>query len=493
MSHGYQAALVEIAKLFKSLEGFNLLLKAKISTSLEDIAAPRAESEVPVSARPAPMPASESKLIPVRSMSSEAAAAMAAHPGDEHMQKYGKAFNILRDRLSRGHPDHTPKDLVHLENAILARQSDLQPKSAPMASSPSDRPSSQKYVVKEDEPGVKRAYPNVTNKRPVPELSPMQRRAQQAEAEQIADYTGEKHYVPKKGLSFQLMQSPIYQTEGENKETPSTTKHFIHYDGQPIGSATVDHYRRRMKIGGGDDAKQYAKVSLHHERKRENEVMSALHSHLKSDEYRNQLKQYKKPLQELEAKANAAPQAKYAEMLTPEEIRQEYIERKAEETKRPRTANTALKAPLREFSREKALSSKDTSLVAPKKAKEQPRQKSERTRELAREAYGKKSSESKPAESKPSETKSKPAESKPSETKSKPAESKPSEAKSKQEELLSMAHHADPEIRNHVINALLTHSNPEHTKILLDHDDPDVRRKAFDRLEEVRAQKSKSA
>jgi hypothetical protein len=56
-----------------------------------------------------------------------------------------------------------------------------------------------------------------------------------------------------------------------------------------------------------------------------------------------------------------------------------------------------------------------------------------------------------------------------------------------------MAHHADPEIRNHVINALLTHSNPEHTKILLDHDDPDVRRKAFDRLEEVRAQKSKSA
>ena len=469
MNHRHQAALSEITKLFKSLEGFNLLLKAKMSTSLEDTAAPQAEPESPVSARPSPMPAPESKLIPVRSMSSAAAQAMAEHSGDEHMHKYGKAFNILRDRLSRGHPDHTPKDLVHLENAILARKSDLQPKSASAASVPSDRPSNQKYVVKEDEPGVKRAYPNVTNKRPAPELSPMQRRAQEAEAEQIADYTGEKHHVPKKGLSFQLMQSPIYQTEGETSETPSTTKHFIHYDGKPIGSATVDHYRRHMKVGGGDDAKQYAKVALHHERKRENEIMSALHGHLKSDEYKDQLKQYQKPSQELEARARAIPESKRAEMLTPEEIRQESTERKAEETPKPRTANIAPDAPLREYSREKALSSKDTSLVAPKKAKEQPRQKSERTRELAREAYGKKSPEAKPAES------------------------KPAEAKSKQEELLSMAHHADPEIRNHVINALLTHSNPEHTKMLLDHDDPDVRRKAFDRLEEVRAQKPKSA
>lgn len=148
MNHRHQAALSEITKLFKSLEGFNLLLKAKMSTSLEDTAAPQAEPESPVSARPSPMPAPESKLIPVRSMSSAAAQAMAEHSGDEHMHKYGKAFNILRDRLSRGHPDHTPKDLVHLENAILARKSDLQPKSASAASVPSDRPSNQKYVVK---------------------------------------------------------------------------------------------------------------------------------------------------------------------------------------------------------------------------------------------------------------------------------------------------------------------------------------------------------
>jgi hypothetical protein len=465
----HKKVLSEISSLANELVKFRSLLKAntlkqqlgqmsrEVSAPAEDQAAATPNPAKTVEHPPTPDWAKETDAPP---MSLSARAALDKHADDEQMASLEYLHNKVTSDLKNRHPARSPKDLDRVENQIMARAAEIDATGQYRASSPKDRASEVRQNVAHSK--LPKHLKDLSQN-----LSPMQQRAKEAERKQIESYTGQKTAPEKKGLWFQLSREPIYETYGQDSESPSSTSHFIHLNDMPIGYATVTDHRRTGKVGqfaSGDDARQHIQISLPNHFQYENQVKLALMNHLKSDEFKKQLGQFSSPMktmqrvQELKQEAATGPKDESAP-LTPDEIREErdLSQQIKDESKSSSVKNYSPSAPLMEYSREKALEGKNTSVAPDKKKEETKAGKSERTKELARQAYGKKET---PA-----------------------AASNPDKST---QSLRALMHDSDPATRNMIINHLISHSDPEKVKLLLDHDDSSVRRKAFDRLEEMR-------
>jgi len=387
-------------------------------------------------------------------ISKQAAAAMENHSYDPQIQALRDMHQAHIKSLSSGSSDHTTNDTKRLENAIVERANYLESLTPEQANPFADirrriggSPSNEIELTPKDKKKLKRYVSQG-------EMSPMQVAAKQAEKSQIKDYvrsySGESS---EQGLSFQLAGKPIMEAYGKSSERPSKSRHFVHYDGKPVGEIEVHHK-------GASGGEPYFKVKMHERQDLENEVKTAIAEHLKSPEFRQQMNAYDKPSKEIEEIEKLRPERSRTSTIDesdPEAVRREQKElreniKEYQKERDPTSANVTPKAPLKEFSREQALASQRTA-AAPAAPQKQKKQISEETKKLRSEI---------------------------------PSVKAAKEAEQPGDPLDQLVNHPDPAVRNQVIDSFLQHGNQSVIERLLSHSDDEVAQKAFNRLRELK-------
>jgi hypothetical protein len=340
---------------------------------------------------------------------------LSQHGEDSHIDALNQLRSNIGEAILGQHPTHTFKSIDRIEQAMMDRAKKLGWDPNPPAPKPKSDEPPKRYKIEEkyspeqqrrlaaeakakEVPGSGAFVASRVGDRPTyeskkqtsqPKLSPAQLRAQEADKELIESYTGEKQPKSRPGISFQLAQAPVLQAAGQQSERPSATKHYVHYNGEPIAEVDV-HHRTNPRAGTvrgkneRDDTLHHVNLKMHAMPELESEVRAALIDHLNSSDFKRQLKAYDKPSKEIAQKELKKPatQFKPTEPMTREEIKEQ---RSAQEKKEPEKVNLAPSAPLREFTRDQALESKSTS-VAPQLPRDQSsKQKSERTKQLQQE------------------------------------------------------------------------------------------------------------
>lgn len=387
-------------------------------------------------------------------ISKQAAAAVGKHDYDPQIQALRDLHQAHTKSLSSGSTNHTTNDTKRLENAIVARANHLESLTPEQANPFADirrriggSPSNEIELTPKDKKKLKRYVSQG-------KMSPMQVASKQAEKSQVKDYvrsySGES---PEQGISFQLAGKPIMEAYGKSSERPSKSRHFVHYDGKPVGEVEVHH-----KGASGDEP--YFKAKMHDRPDLENKVKAAIAEHLKSPEFRRQMNTYDKPSKEIQDIEKLRPEkARTAtvDQSDPEAMRREQKElrenvQQHQKEKDPTSANVTPKAPLKEFSREQALASQRTA-VAPDAPQKQKKQISEETKKLRSEI---------------------------------PSVKAAKEAEQPGDPLDQLINHPDPAVRNQVIDSFLQHGNQSVIERLLSHSDDEVAQKAFKRLRELK-------
>lgn len=387
-------------------------------------------------------------------ISKQAAEVVRKHSYDPQIQALRDMHQAHIKSLSSGSTDHTTNDTKRLENAIVERANHLESLTPEQANPFADirrriggSPSNEIEITPKDKKKLKRYVSQG-------EMSPMQAAAKQAEKSQVKDYvrsySGES---PEQGVSFQLAGKPIMEAYGKSSERPSKSRHFVHYDGKPVGEVEVHH-----KGASGDEP--YFKVKMHDRPDLENEVKTAIAEHLKSPEFRRQMNVYDKPSKEVEEIEKLRPEKARTSTIDqsdPEAVRREQKElrenvQQYQKEKDPTSANVTPKAPLKEFSREQALASQRTA-AAPAAPQKQKKQISEETKKLRSEI---------------------------------PSVKAAKQAEQPGDPLDQLINHPDPAVRNQVIDSFLQHGNQSVIERLLSHSDDEVAQKAFKRLRELK-------
>lgn len=395
----------KLNKLSKELKIFQDLLKAKILTSLEHEAssankmepapkvAPASPAQQSIDASLSQKEAEDPPAAQVRPISPDVADILATHHADQSISDLHNLHKKVHNDIANRHPKRTVKDLDRVEDAIRARAKELQPQ---QYRAPSRTYSEEEIAQKRAERNQRlesnqpletdRRKQEISRPQIKSKLSPMQEKALAAEQKQIAEYTGSKERSPTKpGLSFHLVEEPAWTTVGKDTTVPSQSTHLVYLDGDPIGRADVNHYREFKaspgRPGPADAGEAHAKMVLPKHGHLKREIEGALMRHLKSNDFKDQLKRYQNPIREIERKRveAAKPVSGTMNQPSPKEIKEDR-EAMAEAGYTPKLsasqtyAGYAPKGDIREFSREKAISDQKTSPV-PDRPKQQEKHK----------------------------------------------------------------------------------------------------------------------
>lgn len=383
-------ALKKIDKLSKELKVFQDLLKAKLTTSLEDEAPvaeqPSKPKSIPVKEEGTYLPASEEtgpSKAEVRPMSPDVREILSSDHGSDVLHNLHNMHNQISSLLENRHPTLSPIALDRIENQIRDIHKNIQSKKQPQEQKPQRTSVNISEVAQKEKDKIQRLKfgdklpsdkrdPRISGK--VSKLSPMQQKAKEAERKVVAGYTGDspkKQIQDRPGVSFVMYEQPTWAIRGQDKLIPSRTKHNIFVDGKPIGHIVADHSldpssKHRSAISElilGSDYKDLA-PQIRGAFDRHAQGLDSLHednvgfSHQVRN-FENKIKDREQYIKDLSSKKSAA---KLAERFSPEEL----VEQRRiaeEENVQPTTGNFAPKAPITGFDREKAESKKGTSIV----------------------------------------------------------------------------------------------------------------------------------